>query len=40
MKGKGEESAAPHDHVEEKVEGDVAGNTKGERRLSNSKVML
>jgi DNA-binding NtrC family response regulator len=40
MKGKGEESAAPHDHIEEKVEGDVAGNTNGERRLSNSKVML
>jgi hypothetical protein len=40
MKGKGEESAAHHDNVEERVEGDVAGNTKAERRLSNSKAML
>ena len=40
MKEKGEESAAPHGNVEENVEEGAAGNTKAERRLSNSKAVL
>jgi len=39
MKGKGEGSAAQQDSVEEKDEGEVAGNKKVERRLSNSKAI-
>ena len=40
MKGKGDQGATPHGHVEEKIEEEVKENTKGERRLSNSKAVL
>ena len=40
MKGKGQEGAAPHGNVEEKVGEEGAGNTEVERRLSSSKAML
>jgi DNA-binding NtrC family response regulator len=39
MKGTGGESGPPHNNVEEKVEEGVAGHTKAERRLADSKGM-